>query len=405
MNILILAKDYPPLPVIAAQRPAAWAKYLRKNGHRVRVVTSTPAAEGDDDSDVFRVSTDLSSGPIGSIARLRRKFRSFGEYFLPFLLPGLSRYAPIARRAAKLIEADPPDVMIATAEPYVLFGLTARLSERYSIPWVADYRDVWTSNPRLPEKPLWVRAIVKILGVSAEKRWVSKSEAVTTACRFYAELLRTDRIHERVYPVYNGHDIDFDIPRPARCEVPVFAYAGRLYPFQPIEAVIRGLIKLKAEGLAFELKFFGLADWPDQIARVEEAAGNSGLPLTFLRGQDYRVYIHELAKCDAFILLSRPDRKALAAKVFDYLALNRPIVLYPADGGELEFFIENHHKGTVCRSDEDLLRFLRNIATRSHDGRSEAMNDLMIRKRYARETTVRELESVLVQVCDNRTKE
>ena len=37
-------------------------------------------------------------------------------------------------------------MIIATGEPFILFKYASSLSKKHRIPWIADYRDGWTTN-------------------------------------------------------------------------------------------------------------------------------------------------------------------------------------------------------------------------------------------------------------------
>ena len=38
------------------------------------------------------------------------------------------------------------DLIIASGEPFILFKYANKLSRKHNTPWVADYRDGWTTN-------------------------------------------------------------------------------------------------------------------------------------------------------------------------------------------------------------------------------------------------------------------
>src|SRR5215207_6879415 len=48
LRILLVAYYYPPLNIIGARRPAALAKWLRRRGHDVTVLTSVQSGRGPD---------------------------------------------------------------------------------------------------------------------------------------------------------------------------------------------------------------------------------------------------------------------------------------------------------------------------------------------------------------------
>jgi hypothetical protein len=54
--------------------------------------------------------------------------------------------AGIYHAASEQLQKHTCHAIIATGEPFVLFRYAKKLSERFNIPWVADYRDGWSTN-------------------------------------------------------------------------------------------------------------------------------------------------------------------------------------------------------------------------------------------------------------------
>lgn len=351
MKILILAKDYPPLNTVGAQRPAAWFKYLNKFGHSARMITATYAKSVNDPAEVVRVRTDLYGSKSG-LSLMRRKLHSFFERWLSFICPLTSRYSGVYHTAKKLIKDEPPDIIVATGEPFVLFGFASRLSQIYEIPWVADYRDPWTNQTSPAVHPIFL-AIQRI----AEKRWVRSATAVTAASPAYKERVIAATDHPRVYVVYNGHNLTA-IPEKSKFTSAFrIAYSGRLYPHQPIESCMSAFLQFMAkEGFPedVELIFFGLADWPAQAQYVQKLAGQSASSLRFFSQMAYNEYMTKLSSCQLFVLLSEKGKAWLNAKVFDYLVLPGEIMLHPAEDGVLNHLLSEGGKGKVADSISDM---------------------------------------------------
>ena len=365
-------------------------------GNEVYIITASSDNKGSDDPYILRVSIGLSFGG-GFTTFIGRKIRSFIELWLPFLALRCTRYWPLYRAAENCVKAKTFDVIIATGEPYILFGLAKRLGKRYNVPWVADYRDVWIRNPRISEKPLWIQFLTKTLYRTAERRWVASAACVLTACEYYKYLLRLTLPHPNIYAIYNGHDITFDVVRDfSEQDRPIIAYAGRLYPFQPIEKVVETLQELASERYNFELNFLGLADWPEQVSRVSACSTGIRQMVKFIPSKSYSAYIQELVNADIFIVLSHPRRKALAAKVFDYLAFNKPILLYPADGGELETLVSNHSQGHICSTPDELKSVFRKEFKALLSGKSNSLPLFSSKKEaYSRKKSTLDLVNAL----------
>lgn len=392
MNILILAKDYPPLHSIGAKRPAAWLRYLEEMGHHVTVVTSTagPEAEG-----VVRVPVDVDTGQKG-LKFLTRKLRSACEVFLPFLFPSLSRLAAVETKADTELSESRFDIIIASGEPFVLFAFASRLSKRHDIPWIADYRDNWSNNALWSGSGLFVRTFLLPFYRWAEPRLVTSASALIAAAPSYAERLHSVyRRGERIFTVYNGHDCDFEVPGPPDSGPLKLGFSGRVYPFQDFGPLFRALTRFRNDhrDARLELHFFGLADFDRQVWDVR--ARGEGLEdiMCFYPAREYRSYMESLSRCHIHLLPAKRGNGWLNAKVFDYLALNATIFLFPGGDGALDLMLAND-PGTVTADSEDelyeaLSRLYRDFEAGNlpHYNRQSAV--------YSRQASARVLDEIL----------
>ena len=59
---------------------------------------------------------------------------------------------------SKVIEEWKPDIIYSSANPFTSLLVAKRLSQKYSIPFVAEFRDLWSDNPYI-ELPWWRQKI------------------------------------------------------------------------------------------------------------------------------------------------------------------------------------------------------------------------------------------------------
>ena len=48
-------------------------------------------------------------------------------------------------KAKELCRKKSFDLILVTGEPFILFKYGHKISKEFGIPWIADYRDVWTT--------------------------------------------------------------------------------------------------------------------------------------------------------------------------------------------------------------------------------------------------------------------
>ena len=111
--ILLVAYFYPPCPDTGAHRAAAMAKYLRRLGHRVVVLTTSAYGSIEGEEDVVRTrDLQLLRARLGGHDRIQGMFESdtysghphpLSKLFVPE--PLVAAWAPFAMRAAKRLVA------------------------------------------------------------------------------------------------------------------------------------------------------------------------------------------------------------------------------------------------------------------------------------------------------------
>ena len=161
-RILLVAYFYPPCRDTGALRPAAMAKWLRRLGHEVTVLTTSAYGACADDAERGRrpdgrrpalARAAARQGPGRRAVRLRHLRRPPPPAQQGASCPSRSR-SPGRRSRARgrcaLQRERRFDCVITTSPPGVgARGRRWRCSRR-GVPWVADVRDAWTFEPLRP---------------------------------------------------------------------------------------------------------------------------------------------------------------------------------------------------------------------------------------------------------------
>jgi len=114
-------------------------------------------------------------------------------------------WVPFAlRRAVEVVEGESPAALYSTYPPASAHLLGLLLKRRTGLPWVADFRDAWTSDPLDPGLPPWRQALERRL----EQAVVEAADTVVTATELSADYLRQryPRTASRVRVITNGFD-------------------------------------------------------------------------------------------------------------------------------------------------------------------------------------------------------
>jgi glycosyltransferase involved in cell wall biosynthesis len=309
--------------------------------------------------------------------KLVRKFLSGFYEILQYLLPiGTKRELYIA--AFDYLSKNKVDVIIATGEPFVLFHYAKRLSKRFKVPWVADYRDPW-SNPWRKKNGLYYK-----FNQWVEKRTVGSASLISTVSTFVERQIRQQVPMGNFCIAPNGYDEEVLATLHSskqNAEVFQMAFVGTIYDWHPLEIVLKTLNDWAASKpqRKFELHFYG-------TNCNKEIIQNTTKHFPLLKEV---VKVHpkmsnqSLLKCTSKhnILLLFNDYAIIGTKIYDYLALKRKIVLcFSNDLGaqvlkDKYYLLETY--GALETLQEDLIRATNSgIIVENAAQLLETMNDL-----------------------------
>lgn len=348
MRALILAYDFPPLVSVGGLRPYSWFRYLKQFGVEPTVVTrqwsnyhgSALDYVGPSDSKEVVVETSqfgtilrtpyepnlsnrlllLSRTRLRLVRRAVTAWYEVGQYILPI---GPRRRLFVTAR--RYLRQHGGDVIVATGEPFVLFRYASRLSKEFGIPWIADYRDPWTHDrTRLPWR------VSKTWNAALEAKWTASSSAITTVSEFFGSLITTLIKGKPVYVVPNGYDPDA-MSRARGIEQGreklTIAYVGTIYEWHPLESLLSACNQFLARtrDARFELRFVGI-NRQDEVATMLRSRFPALIcSVTFVGMAPNPETTESLATANAFVLFN--EGANVGAKIYDYLALKRRILL------------------------------------------------------------------------------
>ena len=387
---LILAYDFPPYNSIGAQRPYAWLKYFREFGLDPVVVTRHWDREitGPNDCNLPSIKTRVTeeTSDYGKVIRapfypslrdrlisridfpsiLLRKTLSVWQLLTEHFLSSSDNKRTILSAAQEYLKKNKVDVIIACGEPFVLFRYAALLSKEFNTPWVGDYRDGWSTNYRWDDAQFY-GLIQKSVQQSVEKKVVKTATLLTTAAPIFSERLSdlTGRSVDEIPVVYNGYfeekfkDIQ-SVPLKQKFSI---AHAGTLYYFQRVETFLNGMNLFLEANPAFEIEttFYGLNFYPEQIERIKKSAGKA--KIVFSDKLPHDEMIRQLASSHLQLLLATPEKHQIYAKVFDYIASGRSILMVENDNGPLEKILGMRDNSFICNTAVEVSQFLTTLTT------------------------------------------
>jgi glycosyltransferase involved in cell wall biosynthesis len=292
-------------------------------------------------------------GTAGTVLRpLYRRAGLQPEAFPPSMAWAYSGRGPI-RRA---IERERPNVVWATCPPqaalFAAVGALARADAR--LPFVAELRDLWAGSP-------FFDAGGDLLA-RLESRAFARADAivsVTDGCRERLLALHPE-IEDRFELLPNGFDPALLARRrpPGRVDGSdgsraTLIHAGTLYGDRTVVALLRALARPELrERVALEI--VGVVD--ERSAAAIHATGDGGPHVRVLPPTSWATAIDRTLAADIAVVINSPGtggEMALPSKLFEALALGRPVLALTGRGSETERLLTRLGHGAGCAPPDD----------------------------------------------------
>lgn len=230
------------------------------------------------------------------------------------------------------------EAVFSTFNPASNHVLALELKRRTNLPWIADFRDLWTDDPRYDEPSPGRRRN----HLHVQQAILDKADFVVGVTPRQTQLLaaHVPDQQDKFTTITNGFDPDdflAALPKPPDKPRPfVLAYVGRLDRWRTDDALFLGLERFAAQlddrEDRFILRITGHAS-ADTLARLREA----GIHCEYDGYVPHHQAVEAMRSADALLALteakSRNAQAVIAGKTFEYLASGRPILMIgPADG-------------------------------------------------------------------------
>lgn len=404
-SVLIIAHDFPPIRTSGIYRPLKFAKYLPEFGWQPVVVSAQPFGVGalDDsmlrelpaDVEVIRAERpsmlDWEARVYKRLLRrdpreLTRVSKSADHTGKPAPAPGTSwrnlllrgvlsparallqhaLYFPddanlwarhAYQAAAEVVGRRKIDAIFSTSSPASAHLVAAALSRRFSIPWVADFRDPWTRNIPKQHDPALRRAIERRVEIAVLRRAsqiIYISDRLAELAREAFPMVPASKFHV----IENGYDESDFSGAGAYCASPdqplTMLNVGTIYRSTGFESLLAVIEQLHADqpSLAPRLEHVGplFSDQRQRLAKLDElgAVSLSGVVShDRIAAMMVRADVHVLTVPDGAV-----DRPAnIPGKLYEQLRSGRPI-LYVGPENDTSRHIANADAGWVFRAEQ-----------------------------------------------------
>lgn len=442
MRILFLSYYFPPMGGVGVQRALKFVKFLPNFDIYPTVISAEDAhytsdpnllKQIPDNYDIIRIRHSTLLNRLTKILRHHRKSYETPKHIekINHSLPTsdtisnrtvwrdriLRLYASLQfpddknawgraayRTALKCYRDNPYDLILSTSPPVISHFIAAKLKRRLNIPWIADYRDLWSDNESydMPKWRSWADRTI-------ERHLLSQADGIVTVTHGFAESLRKmtpERIPIKV--IHNGYDEDdFSELGDLKENTHRFLllYTGSLYGKRSPIPFLHGMTLFLENHPEFADKLC--------VRFVGNIGGRFDEPLRAFSDrypgiiERYPFVPHKeipqmLCSADALLMILGGENAngVLPAKVFEYMRAHRPILFIGPSNSESSRLIEQSGHGLVSdqHSPTMIAKQLQTIV--SSDFRLSAGEDTT--KRFERRYLTRKLAQFIEDIHNDK---
>jgi glycosyltransferase involved in cell wall biosynthesis len=367
-NVLLIARNFAPVSHVSSERATKLAKYLPRFGWRPTVLTGThPTAGLSEDpallnqvSGVPLIRTRAPEFSLFYASRSRAKGTESSYRGAPkrgiwhpksWLIPDSQvLWYPFAVWAAlRAARQNRWDAIVATSFPPTALLVAHSVAARLGIPYIADFRDAWTTHYQAPQRPAPIADFERRL----ERRMIRDAAAVVAVdSRFvehvYAGIPREDR--PPLHVIRNGYDEeDFEGVQPAALPQFSIVHTGQMRqpPLALWEAL--GLALRERPELRGKLHLWQIGFVEPGVERALNAPPD-GVTVHYIPPVSQREAIGFMLGAD--LLLVEEYGSAWPSKTLQYLRAARPILGFVPRDGMIREVLETVPVAHVLAHDE-----------------------------------------------------
>ncbi|MFN8286753.1 MAG: glycosyltransferase [Chitinophagales bacterium] len=371
-KVLIFTYYWPPAGGVSVQRFLKFTKFLPEFGWQPIIVTvangSYPYTDEsllqqvDKSVKVYRTKTfepfefyNLLRGkkgkalPVVSVGAAKNKsfFQRFSEYiranfFVPDARVGWVKYA--IKQAEEILKTEKIDAIVTTGPPHSTHLIGLDLKQRFTVKWIADFRDPWTGifyNDILPRTEATRKKDSEL-----ETRVLNTADHVTVISPGMKKEFESRA--KNIEVVFNGYDEEeFATETKTTNNAFTIRYVGNLMASQNAALLWQTINTLSKEH-KLRIELVGRVD--EEVKRSIAEAGIASL-VSYRDFVDHHTAIGLMKTAD-LLLFAIPDVKGneliLTGKLFEYLASKTEMISFgPVQGNAADILKQTGRKAMI----------------------------------------------------------
>jgi hypothetical protein len=401
MKILLIAPHFCPDEHIGAARWNRLSKYMIRDGHEIYVIASDIISDSIDSkrstklvrvnyqtSIIDKLLVKFSNAKRNfTVEKKRQSFQSENQTVHTKLYSTLVKFAgklmrfpgvywwstaEIVKKGEQLIKSEKIDVIVATFPFSVSIKSAHELSKKTKTPWIADMRDGWSSYYFGEyEKGTVLYSLLK----KVEYYYLKSASLVVTINDTLADSLCVGK--EKIVIIPNIYDTEEQVSIPKNelkesrlSNKLVFSFAGSIHDNHCWELFFEGLSKCSQEINIdnIEVNYYGgyydkLFDKRNRYNVSESIMVNHGY-------LEKRELMLEMSKADILLVFGFSGAfgdSVTTGKIFDYIELEKPVLVFGSQTSELARLVVKTGIGLVISDSNDAKIILCDIISNKLD--------------------------------------
>jgi len=230
------------------------------------------------------------------------------------------------------------------------------LSRRFDIPFFVEFHDLWADHPFYPRTKIGQK-----FNDFWERKVLLEAAGVITLAPGQKKSLQEKYgfLKERIIFNPNGFDAEYfkqEFKQKDKNEKSVvITFCGHLYKNMTPSDIFKAILEYDELDLPLKLRFIGDFRKSFRVLKeqFEQRVKNRDILIEILPRMPYDLLLKELHKSDAFMLFLPNEEKfrpILHAKLYDYLAVGKPILAFVPLESDVESFIKKGNLGFVAEA-------------------------------------------------------
>jgi len=428
-KVLLITSYFPPIGGAGVYR---WYHFVKNMADKVDFYVLTPGIETGEPEDfslsdtinkikVIEKITPLSPGTV--IKRIKPYIKYFTgkkignddsnngrisrlQPYFQFPDQRIAEIPKLILKGRKITNDNPPDLIVVTAPHYSYILAALKLKKIMKIPLIIDLRDPWTINPLFKFPNEFYK---KINDKFEEKSFEIADAIVVVSDNIKNEYVKKYPLYMSKFKViYNGYDeetinLKGKADKTDNRQEKILAYTGTLYKNRDPEPVFKGVSEFfKRYKDEYKLKIYFVGElkppWNKKFDYLIKKYSLQGR-VVHKEYMSHLKLLEFLENTDGLINIAGDYMSGITGKIFEYLVLNKPLIVYDELRSDSYKFLKNiGAEFYTIDSEDDMVKVLVDLS----GNRLKSPNVVDKIEKFSRRKLSEEMFALMEEIIENR---